>query len=165
MNGADLVGLVVGVIWTGFGALAVWGIVSLIKTEVSETRRSRRVADWSTTKGRVKTSEVRHLTVRTSRPYVFYSYQVEGRDYACDRIAFGSQFGKGTHHDVVAAYPAESEVDVHYDPADPGNAVLVKRRYHGYWPVAVLAGVLLPAVLVIAASGLGATIEALRRLF
>jgi Protein of unknown function (DUF3592) len=57
---------------------------------------------------------------------VTYAYEVNGTSYESSRIRFGqgrTRF-RSQAEELVGRYPAGSDVDVHYNPADPGVAVL-----------------------------------------
>ena len=86
---------------------------------------------WPTCEGRVTRAYVESSRDRQGRtqytPHLGYSYAVAGRNYDCDRIAWG---GSSTGNwpkaadDTVARYPVGSAVKVHYNPENPSEAVL-----------------------------------------
>ena len=54
-----------------------------------------------------------------------YKYSVAGKEYLGERYRYNqeSPFGDGAHR-IVASHPVGSQVEVHYAPADPSDAVL-----------------------------------------
>jgi hypothetical protein len=80
------------------------------------------------------------------KPGVAYSYEVNGREYAGDRLTLGvvvSSGFPGFAARTAARYPVGSRVDVRYNPRNPGESVLRpwSRLHHMLWmvPVALLA--------------------------
>ena len=59
-------------------------------------------------------------------PVVEFTYQVHGHEYRSRQITLGTKLA-GTQsfaEQIAARYPQGSTVEVHYDPANPSNAVL-----------------------------------------
>ncbi len=84
---------------------------------------------WHTTPGRVQSSEVVDRHARyfgLFRLAVSYTYDVAGRRYQGDTVAFAPKFWNDG--DVVRTlaqkYRVGSTAEVHYDPDKPGLAVL-----------------------------------------
>ena len=90
--------------------------------------RAAQSKSWPTVTGRVLTSEVSVRLGKGPRNLanVSYTYEVDGTRYESSRIRFGqgrTRF-RSQAEELVGRYPAGSDVDVHYNPADPGVAVL-----------------------------------------
>ena len=106
------------------GALAAgWGYV----------RTARRMRGFATTRGTVIARELATLTGGyregrwgkggNYRPKVTYTYVVDGVTYTSDRSSYAARgFKQSVAEQQLAALP--DEVDVHYDPAAPGEAYL-----------------------------------------
>ena len=61
------------------------------------------------------------------RPEVSYRYSVDGQELVANRTCFGDRLELSWSAPAVRAvrrYPAGASVAVHYDPDDPGDAVL-----------------------------------------
>jgi len=85
---------------------------------------------WPTVSGKVTYShaETTRKDKRNQyRPAVKYSYTVDGRGYVGARITASDQIQKNisSAKDILRKYPVGAQVVVHYDPGDPGRAVLV----------------------------------------
>jgi hypothetical protein len=100
-------------------------------------RLSAAAARWPQTVGRIVSSSVESYKTRTGRGdsgtgatvyqvVVEYSYRVGNRDYHGTRLSFGGQVSAGRElaEAKAAQYPPGSDVMVHYDPANPSDAVL-----------------------------------------
>lgn len=88
-----------------------------------------RATQYSTALGTVTHSEVETSDGEdgpTYRPKISYTYSVAGKQYAADRYRYG-QFSSGDRSAfrVVASHPAGRQVEVHYNPDDPSDAVLL----------------------------------------
>ena len=113
--------LIVGV---GLGAFMVLNLI-----------RGRRSRNWPTVPGIVMDSQVSsYYDDEGDRMYgvaIMYRYEVDGLEFTSDRRTFG-EFNSSNHgraEGIVAQYMPGSNVQVHYDSDDPGNAVLL-RCYH-----------------------------------
>jgi len=96
-------------------------------------------ARWPTTPGTVITSRVEsrreltagagNRTIEVWSPLVEYVYCVGTRDYHGTRIGFGPTLsaGRASAEAIIARYPEDAEVTVHYDPANPSQATLETR--------------------------------------
>jgi hypothetical protein len=64
---------------------------------------------------------------RTHHPTIKYTYMVEGGTYSGDRIRFGSPIcvGESSAIEVVDRYPVGSKVNVHVNPRNSFEAVLL----------------------------------------
>jgi len=120
-------------------------------------RSAARARKWPVVPGRVEKSEVRSYEtvdsddkttrVRTMyRPDVVYSYAVAGVQYRGDKV---SASGMSTNMDGVARraaarYPVGTELQVHYNPDNPGESAIDPRLPLAFWlfylvPAGVLA--------------------------
>ncbi|MGZ5872974.1 MAG: DUF3592 domain-containing protein [Bradyrhizobium sp.] len=96
-------------------------------------RISRDAAGWPVTRGTVviSSTEAVHQTDQGRdlifhAPVVEFTYQVHGREYRSRQITLGAKLA-GTRsfaEQIAARYPQGSAVEVHYDSANPSNAVL-----------------------------------------
>ncbi len=96
-------------------------------------RIAREAAGWPVTRGTVviSSTETLHQTqqgrdVISYAPVVEFTYQVNDRDYRSRQITLGAKLA-GTRsfaEQIAARYPQGSRVEVHYEPANPSNAVL-----------------------------------------
>lgn len=78
---------------------------------------------WPTTTGTItKVERVKRLF--RSLPRVAYTYSAEGKDYASEQISFASAYRPHEVDAVLARYAVGQNVPVHYQPQQPGTAVL-----------------------------------------
>jgi len=94
---------------------------------------AKEAVGWPVTGGTVviSSTESVHQTeqgreVISYAPVVEFTYQVHGREYRSRQITLGARL-TGTRsfaEQIAARYPQGSSVEVHYDPANPSNAVL-----------------------------------------
>lgn len=119
-------------------AVAIGSVVSF----VNDRRQARASATWPTASGRITRAAVMAEEIedrrdddadkppRRSRRYQIdlrYAYHVGGRDLTGTAVGGGwtPVFGRRADADAAAALYREGQfVTVHYDPADPSNAVL-----------------------------------------
>lgn len=149
-----------GLIWAGYYVAWEWG-----RPSVASAQRS---ADWPRTLGWIERSNVVTFSPTGGRVEprleLAYSYTVDGESYTGHRVRLPVPFELGfeeSPQQLTARYPAGLEVDVHYDPQDPGRAVLEPGvPATAYLPIVV--GVVLALAGV--ASGAGAVLTAVRRL-
>ncbi len=80
---------------------------------------------WPKTPGRILTSQVKRGVKGSARADITYSYSVAGQSHTGSRVnfSFGSNLNESSR--LVNANPANSDVTVFYNPADPAEAVLV----------------------------------------
>jgi hypothetical protein len=90
---------------------------------------------WPTVKGKIIGSELESY-IKTDddgdkttmyRPLVTYEYNVEGDTYTCTQVTaqgFTSTNFKSVQLKKLEEYPVGGEVEVHYDPFNPGDALL-----------------------------------------
>jgi hypothetical protein len=90
-------------------------------------------SDWTVVPGKVVKSGTESYRTRSDRgrsstyaPVVEYSYLVNGHAYRSRQIELGEAMDgtRAEAEQVAARYPEDSAVEVHYDPANPGNAAL-----------------------------------------
>ena len=96
---------------------------------------------WPAVPGKVLVSEVEAIRktedgrARTSyAPFVEYVYQVNGLEYHSKQIMLvvTSSGSQSSAQKIAARYPLGADVEVHYDPANPGNAALENTGYSAY---------------------------------
>jgi hypothetical protein len=110
-------------------------------------RMSRDAAGWPVTRGTVVISSTetvlqgdRGRDLILHAPVVEFTYQVHGREYRSRQITLGAKLA-GTRsfaEQIAARYPQGSAVEVHYDSANPSNAVL-QAASSASWLLLVLA--------------------------
>jgi hypothetical protein len=93
--------------------------------------RTRLAQRWPQVRGEIIVARVAEYAGRngyTYEPSVRYRYEVNGRIYDSDRIRFASTLDLPNSHSsaerVLQSYQRGSQVPVHYNPADPSDAVL-----------------------------------------
>lgn len=91
---------------------------------------------WPTTTGKITSSRIdefmgRAKTATGSRrtiytPQIKFSYTVDGKQYHGDRIGNGDyqSYTEYSPNRLIKRYPAQSEVTIYYNPADPTDALL-----------------------------------------
>ena len=84
--------------------------------------------DWPVAKGRVMKSEA--ILVGVIRPMIIYTYEADGRTYVDTTDLQIPGFGnKSKQLEVAQAlvqeFPSGREIQVHYDPADYSNSVIL----------------------------------------
>lgn len=102
------------------GALCVLIGGGLLALYHQQRRRGAATERWPTTDGTVTHAKRRH-----DSPYVEYEYEVDGTTYENNTVWLGSNATtvEGATEMVEENQPG-STVTVHYDPDDPGSAVL-----------------------------------------
>lgn len=132
-----LVALCLGGAFFILGAgLAIFGFVQRKKAKTAET--------WPTASGTVVSSRLDqktttdyddgHTSTSTSyTPIVEYTYQVGGQTYQGSRIFPGASmsYDHGTAQGIASRYQPGATVTVHYDPANPTQAVLETKSKGG----------------------------------
>ncbi len=126
MNAGVLIFLVLAVVFLGVGVLLV--IIALM-----QRNKAKKAESWQTVSGQITASTITENRHRDSdghtqinyQPLVQYTYEIDGLTYNGGRIAFGANsFDYNTAQGMAAKYPVGASVTVHYDPAQPGEAVL-----------------------------------------
>ena len=103
-----------------------------------DLQHARASSSWPEAPGTVTSSGVSqqetrdtktHRTRITYKPGVYYNYKVNGRAFSSDRISFGdySSSNRSRAQKIVSKYPRGKSVTVHYNPEEPGMAVLETR--------------------------------------
>jgi Protein of unknown function (DUF3592) len=95
-------------------------------------RLSKDAAGWPVTRGTVVISSTESVLSADGRdlvlhaPLVEFTYQVHGREYRSRQVTLGVELSgtQSSAEQIAARYPQGSAVEVHYDPANPSNAVL-----------------------------------------
>jgi hypothetical protein len=110
--------------------------LALLLFFIGMVRYQRRASHWPIVRGKIVTSTVESYQERSAgsngrtstmyRPVVEFAYAVHGRSYQSKQIKLMTEISgsQGYAEKVAAKYPQGRDVDVHYDPADPGNAAL-----------------------------------------
>lgn len=106
---------------------------------------------------RVRTSVARYRIVTRYAPAIAYTYTVNGAQYRGERLRMGNRLVSSdtrAAERASARYPADSQVIVYYNPADPSDSTLDTRLSWGIrvlWAVAVglLATIILVAALIL----------------
>ena len=130
----------------GIGLLLWWlGIKSIVA--------ARRQRGWATTQGVIRTSSVKTSEVNlpligatkvtstgwsgSGGPKVSYEYEVGGRTYTGTKVGLPprrSRWGRSRRRTSdwnLALYEAGASIPVHYDPANPSDAILHKAEGSG----------------------------------
>lgn len=116
--------------------LVIFGIVQRKKAKTAET--------WPTASGSIVSARLDqntriehdddHTSTSTSyTPIVEYTYEIGGKTYRGNRVFPGASmsYDHGTAQGIVNRYQPGSVVTVHYDPADPTQAVLETKSKGG----------------------------------
>ena len=127
----------------GAGALLLFMGLFALRMGFAQKSLAEQAAKWPVAAGRIESSGLQALrnysgyqrwrTVFKSR--IVYSYGVAGQRYTADRVTFGATVTAslpGLVRGQARSYAERSNVDVHYDPANPASAVL-ECRVRGLW--------------------------------
>jgi hypothetical protein len=133
----------------GAAALLLFMGLFALRMGFAQKSLAEQAAKWPVAPGRIESSGLQALrnysgyrrwrTVFKSR--IVYSYGVAGQRYSVDRVTFGATVTAslpGLVGGQARNYVEGSKVDVHYDPANPGSAVL-ECRVRGLWLLWVCA--------------------------
>jgi hypothetical protein len=138
--------LVFGLIFAGVGYAVTfkWGKPLLDRAEESRT--------WPSVTGTIEQSEIAQGRDsdgdRTYRPDIVYRYEIDGRTMRSGDVYVGgaaSTSAKSDAFQIVNRYPVGQQVEVYYDPAAPGKAVLIPGEAPG-GKIAFWVGVIFLAV-------------------
>lgn len=146
------------------GAFLIIGLV-LTLVAILQYRKAKKIGQtWLTCAGIVQGTNLEAHSSHNSDgspsinyyPQVFYQYTVNGQLYTGNRIGFGRVFyDYSTACRKLKPYPQGAPVVVHYDPADPSQAVLETKAMGGwiflligivFTVIGVLALIFLPAI-------------------
>jgi uncharacterized protein DUF3592 len=115
--------MIIGIIFASVGAgMVTWSVLTLVESVGSHR--------WQTTEGVIIASRVHEepgVEGLTYRPKVLYRYSVNGSEHVASRTKFGdgvSLSWSSPARQIVRTYPVGTAVTVHYNPADPADAVL-----------------------------------------
>ncbi|MDD5262633.1 MAG: DUF3592 domain-containing protein [Methylacidiphilales bacterium] len=86
-------------------------------------RLSKASATWPTAPGVVTAAERTKLAWRT-QPRVSFSYEVAGKAYNSSKVSFADVVPARETEPTLSRYQPKQQVVVHYQPEDPGLAVL-----------------------------------------
>ncbi|TPN48987.1 DUF3592 domain-containing protein [Mesorhizobium sp. B1-1-9] len=122
----------------GAAALLLFMGLFALRMGFAQKSLAEQAAKWPVAAGRIDASGLQALrshsnyrrwrTVFKSR--IVYSYGVAGQRYTSDRVTFGATVTASLPALVsgqARSYAEGSQVEVHYDPANPGSAVLESR--------------------------------------
>lgn len=119
------------------------GVIWLVVT-VQGMQAASDSENWLSTSGvieetwieREETTDPDGETEDYYKPYVRYSYQANERTFSSQRIDFGPQrsYNRASGaKNFLAQYLEGSQVEVFYDPVEPGQAVLVREASGATW--------------------------------
>ena len=101
---------------------------------INQYRKAKKAEKtWLTTPGVVLNSGLTTQRSQSSKgytsvsykPQVTYQYLVMDQTYTGERLGFGSSsYSHARAEKKIALYPQGTQVNVHYDPADPSKSVL-----------------------------------------
>jgi hypothetical protein len=102
--------------------------------------RGLRCEYWPATVGVIRTAEMEHIIGHDSNSSdtysarITYDYQVTGLHYTSTRLAFGEMSSSPDYaQGILSRYRVGRKVPVHYDPNNPGLAVLETGIHGGTW--------------------------------
>jgi uncharacterized protein DUF3592 len=119
-------GCLFGAVWVlGWSAVTLTFDVIWVKSLVGQVRAE----SYPTAAGTILSSRVHESSDSEGgssySAKIRYAYDVGGRRYECDRYRYGVMWsGRRRAQSVAASYPAGRSVSVHYNPANPADAVL-----------------------------------------
>ena len=120
------------------GILCCLGIVLLgvafLNYGMGQISKAKQSVNWPSVTGTVVSSKTeQHTSTETSGStkrevtydvaIITYEYNVGGKNYSSNKVAFGGQ-KRGSAYMLVKQYPREKSVPVYYDPDNPEDAVL-----------------------------------------
>ena len=138
-----LFALVMGIIWL---VVTVRGMQLAVESEAWPSTTGTIVDTWIERDERTDSDD----GVETYyKPFIKYSYQVNGGTFHSQRVDFGAQPSysySSRAEDYLAQYPIGSEVEVFYDPDDYGEAVLVREASGSTWSIIGSSGLIIFSV-------------------
>jgi hypothetical protein len=119
------------------------GIIWLVVT-MNGMQLAAKSAEWFSTTGTVVDAWIERDTRSDSdgevetyfKPFIEYSYQVNGDAFHSQRVDFSPQPSYSSvsrAEECLAQYPVGREVEVFYDPEDYGEAVLLREASGSTW--------------------------------
>lgn len=118
-------------IFFGIGALSFLVGAGLFALADHARRKGARSRTWPWTHALVLESRIEESTNSRGEemcaPAIRYRYRAGGKDHESDRIEWGGKAATSDRawaQDYVTRFPEGARVKVHYDPDDPGEAVL-----------------------------------------
>lgn len=130
----NLVGLLCG---SGLAiALFIGGVVAVI-FGIKNRKKAEASNAWPSAGGVITNTWIKENTdvddegysSTTYTPKWEYKFQLGGQEFTSQKISFGGETGYGRRkraQEELDKYPANSQVRVFYDPANPGESVLVQ---------------------------------------
>lgn len=138
----------------------VVGVVLFINA-VKTRRKAEESLFWPTTPGLIKSATMRehthhdskgHRKPSTYEPVIEYTYAVIDQPYTGNKIALGAKsFDSHQAFEIFNRFPVGNNVDVHYNPQDPAEAVL-ETHFQGQvtaFIIAIAIGVIGLALLIV----------------
>ncbi len=132
--------------WTGILLPLCFGVVfgaigvALLVFGINQQRKARLAEKWPTAQGtitaaridqerRVQRTQGGTRTSTTYAPAVEYTYQVNGTAFQGKRLSTGGtmSYDYNTAQRIISRYQPGQPALIHYDPADPAQAVLETR--------------------------------------
>ncbi len=105
--------------------------IGLIMLGRNASKKAKASQSWPTTQGVVVAVSIKATTDNdgndTYTPIVRYRYEVNGKTYESQRLAFGGQTSFSNNfeaEDFLKSYQENAPVTVYYNPANPSEAVL-----------------------------------------
>ncbi|MCM8538379.1 MAG: DUF3592 domain-containing protein [Lentisphaeraceae bacterium] len=99
---------------------------------------------WPTVNGTVTRSKVK-FSSNGYFPSIMYRYTIDGKEYETFGIDYGRIVEGSQAHafakNIVKRFPLGSQVDVYYDPLDPGESVLIPGGTSASWFIVAFGGV------------------------
>lgn len=138
-------------------ALVILGIWLLFST-LKDRLKANAALKWPVVKGVVTKSEVLEDYLRTATgtvnpsytPSVTYEFRANGQKYSAERVIFGRpKFSFMVANDILDRFPEGAEVDVHYNPSNPADAVLLPKARQGMRSLIPGIFILVSAILVV----------------
>jgi hypothetical protein len=118
---------VFSLVFVGIGA-------ALLSYAFKMAAKAQRSLSWPSVDGEIAHSAVLYQSEtspgqgssNTFKADISYRYKVAGRSYSSSKIALLDVASSSSRRadDLVGRYPDKSKVEVYYDPANPGEAVL-----------------------------------------
>lgn len=97
---------------------------------------------WPTVPGRVVSSAVKAGAKGSVRFLISYTYTVAGQTFTGNTANYGGVTSANEANRLMAAYPANGDAKVHYNPANPSQAAL-EAGGKGGLPLLIISGMML----------------------